>query len=198
MREKKVDAQRWGRVASVVQKQRGAPAPEKVTEMSIYDKVKEAKIIGGGSYFEAGFDFVVAVTAVKHIDVRGNKEGAFIVETKVLSTNCATCQAGSERNWYVDCNQDAAANNLKQFGLAAGEAMFNREVDPATVDGAWLRALQDKQQPLVGKLLKTTTWNKDTQKGNPFTRHKWTGLLTPKEREAAVEAAKRLDHALAA
>ena len=108
----------------------------------------------------------------------------------MLETDCPTVKPGAERNWYIDLDKDAAANNLKDFGMAAGEALTGAPMADEEVDGAGLLELCTPEQPLLGFVLRTKTWNKPTKKGDDFTRHLWYGVNKEEFARAKASAEK--------
>lgn len=142
--------------------------------MSVFAKVNEARATEGGRYFEPG-NYVVLINRIKHGETRKGVD-FFVVETKVLESDCAAIPAGSECSWMVTLDKDAALGNIKSFAMAATGCADNE------VDEAGILELVSDRQPLAGQVMRVEAFNKPTRDGKPFTRVKW---LAPTDVEAA-------------
>jgi hypothetical protein len=186
--------------------------------MGVFGKVRNSKATGGGNYFEPDFDWAVLINAVKHIETRDEKD-AFIVECKVLETDCEKVRPGQERSFYCDMTKDAAPGNVRHFVEVATEQMTGEplgtvpcescdgkgvvgkketecpdcdgEGNVSEIDEAGILEIVGNDQPMAGLIIGLTTYNKPTRAGNPFTRHKWT-LIDPKGLKKYQEIAKKL------
>jgi hypothetical protein len=141
--------------------------------MGVFSKVKDAKVIPDAEYLEPG-DFVVLINRCKH-DQNRKKRDFFAVETSVIESSVETAKPGNDRTWMVMLDQDAAMSDIVKFAMAT-TGCEQHEVDEAGVE-----ELVASRQPLAGQLMRIHAWNKDTQKGNPFTRVKWTALSAAEE-----------------
>ncbi len=184
--------------------------------MGVYDKVRSSKATGGGNWFEPDHDWVVMINEVKSIETRADYT-AFIVECRVLQTDCEKVRSGAERSWFVDMTKDAAPGNVKHFIEVAheqltGEPLENIDCDAcdatgktgkitcpecdgegkcSPIDEAGVLELCSERQPYAGLIIGLTTFNKPTREGNPFTRHKWT-LIPEAQLKTYQDIAKKL------
>lgn len=149
-------------------------------------KLKGAKPTVGGMYFEPKSDkeagnYVVEINRCKKGETRKGIE-FFVVETRVLESDVASRPPGSEPSWMVTYDKDAAAGNIVAFLMATTDCEED-EVDDGDDD-----AVCTEDQPLAGKKMRVTAWNKPTREGNPFTRLLWSKYEEPK---AAKKAASK-------
>lgn len=143
--------------------------------MGIFGAVAGARATEGGRYFEPDGEYVVQIQACKHGKTRKGVD-FFVVECRVVESNISKLPPKAECSWMVTMDKDAAPGNINAFICAATDCA------PDDVDEAGVLAIVGKDQPLAGDLIRTSTFNKPTKAGNPFTRHVWKAL-TPDERK---------------
>lgn len=153
--------------------------------MGVFAKVAEARATEGGRYFEPDGEYVVEIQACKHGKTRKGID-FFVVECKIVESNIEKLPPKAECSWMVTMDKDAAPGNINGFICAATGCA------PDEVDEAGVLAIVGKEQPLAGTLIRTSTFNKPTKAGNPFTRHVWKAL-TEKEQKRYAEIAASLE-----
>lgn len=138
--------------------------------MGIFGGIKNAKSTEGGLYFAPGDRYVVEIQRVKSDKTRKNIP-FFVVECKVLHAYNGKMVKGVQPSWMVTLDKDAALGNIKQFVEAIMEVDMNTVSDAEAEQSVEL--ICSAEQPLAGTICVTETWNKPTQAGKDFTRHKW-------------------------
>lgn len=145
---------------------------------SIFAGLATATITESGSYLPAGFRYKLEILKCQVVTPRSGPN-AFVVDFKVLESNCPDVKMGEQRNWYQKHN-DSFESAVLEFMLAAlgfnmndpaHKAHAEKEVQPRTPEFA--EAAVGKDQYLAGKLIVVETVKKDTRAGSDFTKHKW-------------------------
>lgn len=138
--------------------------------MGIFGGIKTAKSTEGGLYFAAGDRYVVEIQRIKSDKTRKGIP-FFVVECKILHSYNGKMAKGTQPSWMVTLDKDAALGNIKQFVEAVMGVDMNQVSDVEAEQS--VEMICGSEQPLAGDIVVTETWNKDTQAGGKFTRHKW-------------------------
>jgi hypothetical protein len=152
----------------------------------MFAMVEGTKVSGSGNYFpNVTARYMVRVTECKGTKSRKGVP-AFIVEVEVLQLLMQPSASvdgegrtvptpGDRRSWYVNLSIDAGPPDMMRF-----VALVLGIDDPEDVTEANCEGVVDIDiQPCVGLELVLYTYNKQTQKGNPFTRHEWSLPAAP-------------------
>lgn len=150
--------------------------------------VEESKVGLGGIYFLANrgpghtdkepnwLPALYTVEIVKLITMTSRKkDDLFILEAKILESDCAERKPGMTASWVVNLKQDAALGNIKGFIAAANgidpgdESAVNEAV---TEEVCELAVSED--QPLAGEKVRLECVMIKTREGKPFTLHRWS------------------------
>jgi hypothetical protein len=153
----------------------------------IFGGIKSAKSTEGGLYFAPGDRYVVEIQRIKSDKTRKGI-AFFVVECKVLHAYNGKMAKGVQPSWMVTLDKDAALGNIKQFVEAVMEVDMNQISDVEAEQSVEMICGPD--QPLAGQIVVTETWNKPTQAGKDFTRHKWLLPTQDDYKAAGLEAPK--------
>lgn len=161
--------------------------------MSIFAKIKEAKVFVTGQYFEPG-NYIVKVKSVK-LQPASDKPGVvyFIIESEVLWSDNPNIAVGSERSQVINMSNIMALPNVKNFMGAASGFDPTREDLNDQVEATWSQMLgrqvdfpmicelaAGSLNPLEGTILNLLCTNiKTKETGNDFTKHMWTPYVEP-------------------
>jgi len=158
--------------------------------MGLFSGVGQAKVTQGGIYFEPG-NYLVEIQRVCAIRSQKDRKDYFIVEAKILESDCPTRKPGTVASQAIDISNVMGPVNIKAFLAAA------MGIDPADQDAveealgveldARGKVAKDKgeeaaeyatseENPLEGLKLRLNCAEIRTQKGNPFTKHNWRPL----------------------
>lgn len=103
------------------------------------------------------------------------KDDLFIVEGKIIKSDCPERKVGMKCSWIVNLAQDAALGNIKGFIAAAnGIDPTNEEEVNANVDEAACDVAVSEDQPMRGQLVDLECVMIETKAGKPFTLHRWS------------------------
>ncbi len=148
--------------------------------------VAGAQASEGGVWWLPG-KYLVQIDACKLITSR-KKELLFIVEADNLESNNPQRPVGQRCSWIVKVGSDAGPGNIKQF-IAA---VCNEKVDEITEEVADL-VVDEKQNPLNGRLVYLDAVIIQTKAGADFTKHRWqTAPDSVQEKAAALRDAAGL------
>lgn len=130
--------------------------------MGMFDKIKEASVTEGGQYvlpgmYRAQINYCKQKTTRKGI-------GMVAVELRVLESTNPDRPVGSDMSWVVTMDKDAAMGNVKQFIAAV------MGIDPKEVDVPGAEMIFSEANPLKGKFIRISAFNKPTKEGKDFTR----------------------------
>ena len=157
--------------------------------MGYYSKIKNTEVSKSGSYFAPG-NFKVEILRIKEQESSTDSRVFFIVETKVLESDCDDIKAGAEKSQVIDMTQVMGMPNIKQFiasvsGVDTSE--YDNEEINAMVETYWSEQLETRVEfedicemvassdnPLEGVQIDLVCSNIITKgKGQPFTKHTW-------------------------
>jgi len=150
--------------------------------MGMFQKVPGSQVGGGGVYFQMnrapGYTdgkypdqwistrYKVEVEACKAIHSRASDD-LFIVECKILESDCPARPAGTKASWTVKLNQDAGPGNVKGFvAVATGS-------DPEEVDEAACELIVSPENPLAGTVLHLAVVPIAKRNKEVFSKHIW-------------------------
>lgn len=149
-----------------------------------WKKLKNAEVFGRGQYLKAGFQYKLKFLKMFTLKTR-NKGQALIVDFEVMESTCPEIPVGQVRNWYQSLqDEDVAFPSIKEFllQLFAIDQSNEEEVEKfedkmedlmeECADDAF-REKDASEHPMNGMHIQVTTWEKETQKGKPFTVHDW-------------------------
>jgi hypothetical protein len=154
-------------------------------QKDFFKKLPTAKAGEGGSHFAPDHHFKIAI--VKCVDKDGRDDDYFIVEGRVLESDCPKQQEGYCASQVVKLSRDTAAGNVANF-LRAAYGVFSTDpengldpLDPED-DDDWedlgemynVACGEDNVLSNIEVYLKTTGIITDKGKGHPFTVHKWS------------------------
>jgi len=148
-----------------------------------WDKLPTAKGSEGGVYFMPDHHFKLAV--VKCIDKDdGREDDYFIVECRVIESDCPRQGEGFCASQVVKLSLDTAPGNVADF-LRAAYTVFSQDetngLDPLDPDNdddwADMKGMYDvacsEDNVLMDTVVYLRTKGITTKKGNPFTVHNW-------------------------
>ena len=155
--------------------------------MGLFSGIAGAKVGQGGVYFVANkgpghtdetpaWEPAQYRVQIKKIEVINSRKGddLFIVEAKVLESDCPERKAGVSASWVVNLKQDAALGNIKGFIAAAnGIDPGNEEEVNEAVTEEVCELVVGKDQPLAGDEIALTCVMIKTRAGKDFTLHQW-------------------------
>lgn len=155
--------------------------------MGKFSGVGDAKVSQSGVYFLANKGpghtkdepnwvparYKVAIKRVHTITSR-KKEDLFIVEAKILESDCPDRPEGMGCSWVVNMKQDAALGNIKGFIAAANgiDPSSEEEVD-AEVTEEVCETVVSNANPLEGTEVGLECVMIKTREDKDFTLHRW-------------------------
>ena len=152
-------------------------------QKDFFDKLPKAKGSEGGVYFQPDHHFKVAI--VKCIDKEGRDDDFFIVEARVVESDCPKQGEGFCASQTVKLSLDTAAGNVADF-LRAAYSVFSENpengLEPLDVhnDDDWedMKGMYDvacgEDNVLMDTVIYLRTKGITTKKTKqPFTVHNW-------------------------
>lgn len=151
--------------------------------------VEDAKVGSGGIYFLAnkgpkftdGKKVDQFTPALYEVEIKRvltmtsrKKDDLFIVEAKIVNSDCPERKPGMTCSWVVNMKQDAALGNIKGFIAAANgiDPSDEAKTDEAVTEEVCDLAVGE-DQPLAGLKVGLECVMIETKKGDPFTLHRW-------------------------
>lgn len=149
-----------------------------------FSKLPSAKGSEGGTHFAKDQHFKIAI--IKCIDKEGRDDDYFIIEGRVVDSDCEKQGEGYCASQVIKLSLDTAPGNTADF-LRPAYSVFSQDpengLEPLDVDCEedW-EELEDMYNVACGEdnvlmdteiYLKTTGIITDKGKGHPFTIHKW-------------------------
>lgn len=96
-----------------------------------------------------------------------------VTRFKVLESDNPKFRPGDEMDWGVNIkNGTPWADNIKDFVSTVGSMPLD-QVTSSRLLLLYPNKPDDGQHPLRGMKVRAEAWNRETQKGNPFTRVRW-------------------------
>lgn len=142
--------------------------------MGLFDGIGKVDATMSPIYFLPG-SYVVEIVRCFCMQSR-KKEDLFIAETTITESDNEERPAGTKASWCVNFKQDAALGNIKGFVAACNgiKPTNNKKVNAEITDEICDYAVDEKDNPLAGILLKLVCVNKVIEKtGKDFTVHMW-------------------------
>lgn len=154
--------------------------------MGVFSRVREAKVSGGGQYFEPGL-YRVRIKETKLID--SSKDAGkqfFIIETVVIDSNNEKIPSGVDRSQVIPLGETMSLPNIKAFiAAASGVDPLDEEVNEK-VEAFWSKLageavdfekvcdLFTETNPVEGEEMSLECVEITTKgKKQPFTKHNW-------------------------
>jgi hypothetical protein len=156
--------------------------------MGFFKNIESAKVGLGGIYFlankgeghtekepkwiPASYDLeILKITTM----TSRKKDDLFIVECKIIKSDCPERKAGISASWVVNLKQDAAMGNIKGFIAAANgiDPSDEEAVNEAVTEEVCELAVSN-DQPLAGNKIHLECIMIKTRENKDFTLHRWS------------------------
>ena len=148
--------------------------------MGFFADIKGQRSTQGGHYFLPDAHYIIEIQRCKMGKTRKSID-FFVVEGLILETDSDKMKVGAPAEMMVTLDKDPAMGNIADFmrcglwvqGRDAGVPSLPEKAEDVEMDEDTADDIIGEENPLAGVVVGVFAYNKDTQKGNPFTRHTW-------------------------
>jgi hypothetical protein len=141
--------------------------------MSIFAKIREAKVYSAGQYFKPG-SYEVEIDKVAYFQSDRNAgKWYFVVETRVVSTT-SEYKAGESVSWLQDLSKMSSLGNVKQFALSLTPGATEQDITEEVME-----TLCAPEQPAAGLRIGADVVTRTSKEGRDYTLVQWRVAAEP-------------------
>ncbi len=144
--------------------------------MGIFAGLNEARVSGGGQYYDQIGEFRSKVTLMKGF-MSKKKTPCFVGEHIVTASTNDKIRAGERRNFFADLSEPWGFANMKEYLAAVNGLNIHDPVDAKAIEAQDWEAIAEEatgeSNPLADEELIVIVYAKATKKGTMGTRTKF-------------------------
>lgn len=144
--------------------------------MGIFKGINNAKVTGGGEYFDKVGTYLAEIELVKAIDTQDHGV-AFVAEHVIKESNNEDIPVGSRRNVFIAMKKPWAAANVREYLTAANGLSSHDAADAAAIAKQDWEAIAEtavgEDNPLAGNMVQVVVYPKLKKDKTMGTRTKY-------------------------